>query len=134
MTFLGKKHTAEHIAQMKRPRPYLQGRIPWNKGKGKRKFATKKDKNTHYNLKRKFGIGTDEYNILLKNQSYVCAICSKDETKKIPSGGVAKLAVDHCHKTNKIRGLLCGNCNLAIGHLQDNPYLCERAMNYLLIN
>ena len=42
-----------------------------------------------------------------------------------------KLAVDHCHKTGKIRGLLCGGCNTSIGSFEDNPELLKNAIKYL---
>ena len=65
------------------------------------------------NLKRMYGIDVDEYNTLLENQNNVCAICKKEcESGK-------RLAVDHCHESNKVRGLLCTKCNTAIG-LFDN--------------
>lgn len=125
--FLGRKHTEEWKQARRVPRPDLKGRVPWNK-----KFKTRKDKETNGNLKRNFGIGIVEYEKILQTQSYVCAICSKPNSRKLPDGKYAKLAVDHDHKTGKIRGLLCCKCNFAIGHLDDNPYLCERAMHYLL--
>lgn len=128
--FLGKKHTEEWKANRRKPRPDLQGRTPWNKGKGK--FKTRKEKETNENLRKNFGIGIEEYNIMLAKQSCRCAVCGKTESRKLPNGISAKLSVDHDHKTGKIRGLLCCKCNFAIGHLDDNPYLCERAMHYLL--
>jgi len=66
-------------------------------------------------LLRSFNITLDEYNSLLEKQEYKCAICGKTD---IENGKM--LAVDHCHKTNKNRELLCNNCNVAIGFLHDN--------------
>lgn len=77
------------------------------------------------NLKRMFGMSIEEYEDKAKQQNNVCAIC----------GGVCKsgkrLAVDHDHKTGKIRGLLCGNCNGGLGKFQDNPELLIKAAEYL---
>ena len=42
--------------------------------------------------------------------------------------------VDHCHKTNKIRGMLCNHCNRGLGHFRDDPELLEFARIYLLSN
>lgn len=78
------------------------------------------------NLK-KFGLTKKDYNHLLKKQNYRCAICecSKDKFKR-------RLAVDHNHKTNQIRGLLCLHCNNGLGHFRDSIKLLENAINYLL--
>lgn len=50
-----------------------------------------------------------------------CVICE----------ATTNLVVDHDHKTNKVRGILCNNCNLGIGHFKDNPLLLEFASQYL---
>lgn len=51
-----------------------------------------------------------------------CVIC----------GSTEKLVVDHCHKTNIIRGMLCNHCNRGLGHFKDDPELLEFARMYLL--
>lgn len=73
---------------------------------------------------RKYGICKWEYELLLEKQKGLCKICEQADTKR--------LSVDHCHKTHKIRGLLCGNCNRGLGLFKDNPRLLERAIKYLL--
>lgn len=75
------------------------------------------------------GIGKDEYDKMYFSQSGCCAICGihQSELKK-------RLAVDHDHKTGKIRGLLCSNCNCAIGLLHDEPVVIEMALTYLDTN
>lgn len=74
-----------------------------------------------------------EYEKLVAAQGGVCAICKLAETnvvsKKNPK--VRILSVDHCHKTGKIRGLLCHACNVGIGHFEDDPSLIDRAIQYL---
>lgn len=77
-------------------------------------------------LKRMFGITVDEYEAMLKAQGGVCKICEKPQVKS----GV-RLCVDHCHGTGRIRGLLCDNCNRAIGLMRDDPDLLARAIAYL---
>lgn len=77
------------------------------------------------NLKRMFGMSLEEYDNKAKQQNNVCAICG-DVCK---SG--KRLAVDHNHKTGKIRDLLCGNCNGGLGKFQDNPELLIKAAEYL---
>ena len=81
-------------------------------------------------LKTRFGITVDDYDKMLAEQSGVCAICSRPERIT----GRKNLAVDHCHKTKKIRGLLCGHCNTALGKFDDSIHLLEKAIMYLRNN
>jgi hypothetical protein len=82
-------------------------------------------------LKRSFGITIDEYEAMLEEQNGVCAICSKPEVAIGANGGPQMLAVDHCHETSRIRGLLCGNCNKALGGFRDSKDILESAIRYL---
>jgi hypothetical protein len=77
-------------------------------------------------LRSKFGITLEYYNKLFKTQNECCAICKRPQNifKR-------RFAVDHCHTTNKVRGLLCMDCNVAVGHFKDNFYLCLSAAEYL---
>jgi hypothetical protein len=77
-------------------------------------------------LRIKFNITLEQYNELFYSQNRKCAIC-EDECK---TG--RKLAVDHDHKTGKIRGLLCMNCNNALGKFKDSTDLLTSAISYLL--
>jgi hypothetical protein len=74
---------------------------------------------------KRFGIHADQYEAILKDQNNVCAICKKPD----PCG--RDLAVDHCHITNKVRGLLCTNCNMAIGKFQENIEYLRSAVDYM---
>lgn len=76
-----------------------------------------------YSLKRKFSLSIEEYTKLLEKQKGVCAICDKECSRA--------LAVDHCHTSGKIRGLLCNNCNRGLGHLKDSVSILRKAINYL---
>ena len=86
--------------------------------------------NRRRTLKRHFGITVDQYNDMLEAQRGVCAICCGPEKMK-RNGKVKNLAVDHDENTGKIRALLCGNCNTAIGSLLHSPELCRAAARYL---
>lgn len=77
-------------------------------------------------LKRVFKMSIESYNELFNKQQGCCAICKKHQSEFKKS-----LAVDHCHKTGAIRGLLCGKCNLGIGHLNDDIAIFENAIKYL---
>ena len=84
-------------------------------------------------LKKEFGITLDEYNGMLENQGGVCAICGNPErTRHNNSDRIRNLAVDHCHETGKVRGLLCTSCNQGLGNFRDNPDYLAKAISYLL--
>lgn len=77
-------------------------------------------------LKREYGITPEDYERMLAEQDGVCAICQKTD---VVVG--RRLAVDHCHKTGKVRGLLCSHCNTAIGRFEDDTDAIQRAIDYL---
>lgn len=79
----------------------------------------------HRSTIKKYGLTLDEYNTILKNQNNGCAICGN----KCSSGN--NLSVDHCHFSGKIRGLLCGKCNKALGLFKDDSELLIKASEYL---
>ncbi len=84
-------------------------------------------------LKYKYGLTLEEYNELLVKQNGLCAGCFKPETRHDHrTGKIRKLAVDHKHdETKKVRGLLCGSCNMAIGFLEDNSDRLRNLANYI---
>ena len=73
----------------------------------------------------------EKYQKLLKQQNERCAICNQYETRKTKSGKIKLLSVDHNHRTGKIRGLLCDDCNLALGKFKDNSTILLNACLYL---
>jgi hypothetical protein len=77
---------------------------------------------------RRYGITTTEYAKLLAAQGGRCAICASATAR---NKGMQTLVVDHCHATGRVRGLLCGTCNSAIGFLGDNPERVRAAIRYL---
>lgn len=82
-------------------------------------------------LLKKYGITLDDWNRMYKEQNGVCKICGKPETKiDRRLGIVRRLAVDHCHDTGKVRGLLCTECNQAIGLLHHDPKIIKSALEY----
>lgn len=86
-------------------------------------------KRRDYDLYRYYKITLLQYELLLETQLNKCKICQV-HTDNLNS----KLHVDHCHTTGKIRGLLCGNCNLGLGSFKDNTKLLEFAITYLKDN
>ena len=73
-----------------------------------------------------YGITIAQYESMLIEQNRCCAICHKTEEEEGRG-----LSVDHNHRTGAIRGLLCGNCNRALGHAQDNPSILRALADYL---
>ena len=83
-------------------------------------------------LSRKKGLALEVYENMVLECDNKCHICNKPETRKMRSGGVSgNLSIDHCHKTNVIRGLLCHACNTAIGKFKDDIQLLYKAIEYL---
>lgn len=78
------------------------------------------------NLKRKFAMTVDRYEAMLLSQSGCCAIC-------LGTNGGRRLAVDHCHASGEVRGLLCTRCNTGIGLFADKEYLLSAAIAYLQV-
>ena len=76
-------------------------------------------------LMKDFGINADQYEAMLHEQNHVCAICGKHDICN------RDLAVDHCHNTKRVRGLLCTNCNMALGKFQDDLQNLLNAIEYL---
>lgn len=74
---------------------------------------------------RIYGITLDEYQRLYAEQGGVCARCGGGAGSKL------RLAVDHCHQTGRVRGLLCGPCNTYLGRLLANLHLLESDLKYL---
>jgi len=81
-------------------------------------------------LRDTFGITIDEYKQMLLEQRGVCAICKQPETSTY-KGRLRHLAVDHNHETGRIRGLLCNDCNIALGWFKDDVKVLRKAITYL---
>ena len=95
-----------------------------------------RDNNPRYfwnaSLKKFYGVTADWYDEQFEKQNGMCAICGRPERMRI-KGKEVRLAVDHCHITNTVRGLLCSTCNSAIGLLNHDMQILESALKYLAI-
>jgi protein-arginine kinase activator protein McsA len=94
--------------------------------KSKFKAQTKKSR-----LKLQYNLSVEAHNKMLESQKYRCKICN---TPFDNSNNITSDRVDHCHKTGRIRGLLCGNCNLGLGNFKDNIESMKSAILYLMEN
>ena len=81
-------------------------------------------------LRKKYGISLATYRKMLKAQGGVCAICHQPETLR-QYGKVRSLVVDHCHRTEKIRLLLCNRCNSVLGLVMESRKLLREMIVYL---
>lgn len=91
--------------------------------------ANNREKVKNSKLKREYGITYEEFVEIFNSQNGSCKICNKKlETLH------KNTHIDHCHNSNKIRGILCSNCNVALGHFKDNIETIENAVAYLKNN
>lgn len=86
----------------------------------------RKNYNRTLKIGRKFKIDNLVFEDMVRKQNNLCAICGEKEIVEDRC-----LSIDHCHKTGKVRGLLCRTCNSGIGFLKDDIYLLKKAIKYL---
>ncbi len=75
-------------------------------------------------LKNTYGLYPEHYAFILNYQNNKCAVCKRGFLND-------KVCVDHNHQTNKVRGLLCDNCNRGLGLLADSEEILQNAIQYL---
>jgi hypothetical protein len=82
-------------------------------------------------FKKRYNITPQEYEAMLEAQNYKCAICNKNAEDNKRGNKIQSLNIDHCHKTKRVRGLLCHQCNSGLGHFKDNTEFLLKAVEYL---
>lgn len=92
----------------------------------KNNWAKYLENNKKHKIKWRYGITMAEYKDLLIKQNYRCAICDEHQNDL-----TRILVIDHCHATGRTRGLLCDDCNKALGFFDDNIALLNNAVEYL---
>lgn len=80
----------------------------------------------NFDLRRKYGIGIEQFNQMFADQNGRCAICGRHQTEFAKG-----LAVDHNHSTGAVRSLLCPNCNHGLGCFREDGVLLKKAIAYL---
>ncbi len=85
-----------------------------------------RERQLYYRYKYLYGISKEDYQKLLRDCDNSCNIC-RSKLENLQGG----LVIDHCHITNKLRGLLCQNCNRALGGFKDSPEILQKAIEYL---
>jgi len=89
-------------------------------------FKKNPDRARNHKLKSDYNITLEDYKIMFSNQNGCCAICNTKQSDLLKT-----LAVDHCHTTGQVRGLLCDKCNRGLGFFNDNTEILKVAINYL---
>lgn len=91
------------------------------------RYAADPSKAAAKQRRRLYGITQDQFDAMLSDQNFSCAICGTKEP-----GGVGKtFHVDHCHSSGEVRGLLCYLCNAGLGSFRDNTVFLKHAIGYL---
>jgi len=104
-------------------RTYSSGNIGYQcKCKNCEKVSKKKYYKPHEQTRRKLGISEEDYNTLIEKSKGGCEVCSRP---------LDKVCIDHCHTTGKVRGVLCNNCNTALGLVGDNVATLSKLIQYL---
>ena len=136
----GKKKTLDQVGVRIKDKGLMQAQCKDCFNKYRRdNYIRDKERDKGYKLKKLFGITTEDYNRMFDIQGGKCAICNEEEraVRKKKTHGVGNsvtklsLSVDHDHKTNKVRGLLCGNCNTGIGKFYEDINKLKNAVKYL---
>jgi len=91
-------------------------------------FLNNKDRVRENKLKTKYNLTLDQYNKMLSDQNNCCKVCNikfNINTKQLTPH------VDHCHTTDKIRGLLCMKCNTSLGYLKEDTKIMQKLIEYI---
>lgn len=92
--------------------------------KSRRWQTTNREKIRSAKRARRYGLSEEAFQELIATQRNACPICCTLFEKELPH-------IDHDHDTGQVRGILCGNCNRAIGLFRDNPFIMASAIMYL---
>lgn len=83
--------------------------------------------NRERHLKYDLGVDLADYYLMLKSQNKKCAVCRSSD----PKTKHGHFCIDHCHKSKRIRGLLCGPCNFMLGNASDSPARLRAGADYI---
>lgn len=144
---VGERPTPRHFLVRFNPEPFGPDNFCWKEFQQRQPGESKKDwyarkwasqqvmhpmRERKRDLYRRFGLSVEQYDVMWKAQKGKCAICGQSETAIEPkTGSVKRLAIDHCHTTNKIRDLLCWRCNSALGRVGESIDLLKKMISYI---
>lgn len=92
--------------------------------KQRARYAKNPERYKFYDTKRRYGVGANECKTMLEKQNHTCLICKTAFVN-------CAFAVDHCHLSGKVRGLLCTRCNTGLGQFRHDVELLQSAISYL---
>jgi len=105
----------------------------WWARKRRARLAANPAMESQRNIKRQYGLSPEEHAERLNSSNHVCDICGNAETSVDGRTGTLRiLAVDHCHLTKKLRGMLCTRCNTTIGRVGESIELLQEMIAYLI--
>lgn len=126
-----KKHREENRERYKlNDKNYYEKNKEIINQKNKERYRKSYDHYRDLEYQKRYNISLQEYEKIWNDQDGKCKICDCSESS-LKEGRYKRLVVDHCHITGKVRGLLCNNCNRAIGLLKDNVQVLNSAIKYL---
>ena len=104
-------------------RTYSSGKVAFqNRCKDCQKQSRKQYYKPHEKIRRELSISDEDYQQLIERCQGNCEVCSRR---------LDKVCIDHCHSTNKVRGVLCHNCNTALGLVGDNVETLSKLIQWL---
>ena len=106
--------------------PEFRAKVRADRASGKTLAAERRKK-----LRANYGISDTDYAAMFASQNGQCAICGKDAEPSARNAQISILYVDHCHRTGRVRALLCRGCNNGLGCFSDSPLIMERAIAYI---
>ena len=109
-------------------RAYRQRTLDRHREVDRAYYARNREKARDYNLRKRYGISSRDYDRMLAWQCGLCHLCRKPPTGRY-NGGV--LHADHDHQTGRLRRLICHDCNNGLGRFKDDPDLLRRAAAYI---
>ena len=118
-----RRDTPEKVAAFRKARRDKYEKLPSAPGEAHPELARRNQR------KHKYGLTHEQFEQMKERQNGVCAICKQPETH-VKRGRVCELSVDHNHDTGEVRGLLCNNCNRALGFFKDDAKLLGEAAKY----
>jgi len=126
----GRKYSKAHRSEMNEySNVYYYKNKEWIRAKAQEKRALEGEKYMNWRrrprLKRVYGITQDQFNEMLSAQGGLCKICRNEFNEML------RPCVDHCHKTGRVRGLLCRKCNLILGQIEKNNIEIALISQYL---